>query len=179
MSRNNLELKKPSEINNDHQTLNNVNENHYSWNFIKLDFEKYIQFNNWNNLTLGLSLEGVYSSKKKFKSKVESKETGEVFDIELFPLDYLTTPQFLPFWNSERYLSTFHTASSYLAFGLDPIFYLTKKLHLRFPFYLYNYFFQNSSSQTNTEKLEINPNLFSEFFINNGIHLVNETPFFQ
>ena len=106
------------------------------------------------------------------------KETQEKFDIELFPLEFLTSPQFLQFWNSERFLSTFHTASSYIAIGLDPIFYLTKKLLLRFPFYLYNYFFENSNREADTIKLKINPNFFSEFFINNGLRLVYKTPLF-
>ena len=59
--------------------------------------------------------------------------------------------------------------------GLDPIFHLTKKLQLRFPFYIYDYFFENSTSATNTENLKINPNFFSKYFISNGIHLVYET----
>ena len=103
------------------------------------------------------------------------KETGEELDIDLYPLDILTSPHFFPFWNSERFLSTFHTASSYIAMGLDPIFHLTKKLQLRFPFYIYDYFFENSTSATNTENLKINPNFFSKYFISNGIHLVYET----
>lgn len=178
ISKHKLALNKPSELNTGYQTLNATKENPYAWNYAKLDFEKYIHFKHCNWFTFGLELEAVYSSKKHFKSSLVAKETGEKFDIELYPLDFLTTPQFLPFWDSERFLSAFHTASSYIAIGLDPIFHLTKKLQLRFPFYLYNYFFENSNREADTIKMKINPNFFSEFFINNGLHLVYKTPLF-
>lgn len=178
MSKHNLALNTPSKLDDGFQTINSTKDIAYAWNYAKLDFEKYIRFNNMDRITLGLELEAVYSSKKHFKSRLVAKETGEEFDIDLYPLDFLTSPQFFPFWNSERFLSTFHTASSYIALGLDPIFHLTKKLHLRFPFYVYNYFFEDSTVQPDSNKLKINPNLFSEFFINNAVHLVYETPFF-
>ena len=175
ISKHNLAINIPYTLKEGYQILNSKKDNHYSWNYAKLDFEKYIHFNHFKPLTLGFKLEAVYFSKKNFKSKLVVKETGEELDIDLYPLDILTSPQFFPFWNSERFLSTFHTASSYIAMGLDPIFHLTKKLQLRFPFYIYNYFFENSTSATNTENLKINPNFFSKYFISNGIHLVYET----
>jgi hypothetical protein len=159
-----LTFNKPSELNTGYQTLNATKENPYAWNYAKLDFEKYIHFKHCNWFTFGLELEAVYSSKKHFKSSLVAKETGEKFDIELYPLDFLTTPQFLPFRDSERFLFTFHTASSYIAIGLDPIFHLIKKLQLRFPFYLYNYFFENSNREADTIKMKINPNFFFRIF---------------
>ncbi len=55
----------------------------------------------------------------------------------------------------------------------------TKKLHLRFPFYVYNYFFEESTPQTDSNILKINPNLLSKFYLNNGVHLVYETSLFH
>ena len=61
-------------------------------------------------------------------------------------------------------------------YWLRPHFSSHKKLKLRFPFYLYNYFFENSNREADSIKLKINPNFISEFFINNGLHLVYKTP---
>lgn len=178
MSKHNLVSNTSSEPNSGSQVLNISQDNVYSWNYAKLDFEKYMHFKQCKWFTLGMELEAVYSDKKHFKTNLLIKETGEIFDFDLFPLDFLTSPQFLPFWNSERFLSTFHTASSYVAVGTNPILHLTEKLQLRLPFYVYNYFFENSGLVLDTQKLKINPNLFSEFFINNGLHLVYKTSLF-
>lgn len=178
MSKHNLISNTSSETNSESQVLNISQDNIYRWNYAKLDFEKYIPFKQCKWFTLGLKLEAVYSSKISFKTTLLVKEAEEISNFDLFPLDFLTSPQFLPFWNSERFLSTFHTASSYVAIGTNPIFHLTEKLQLRFPFYVNNYFFENSHLEVNTQKLKINPNLFTEFFINNGLHLVYKTSLF-
>jgi NTE family protein len=178
MSKHNLVSNTSSNLNSGFHVLNISQDNVYTWNYAKLDFEKYIPFKQYKWFTLGIVLEAVYSSKKNFTTTLQVKETGEIFDSDLFSLDFLTSPQFLPFWNSERFLSTFHTASSYVAVGINPIFHLTEKLQLRWPFYAYNYFFENSDLEVDSQKLKLNPNLFSEFFINNGLHLVYKTPLF-
>jgi NTE family protein len=178
MSKHNLVSNTSSNLNSGFHVLNISQDNVYTWNYAKLDFEKYIPFKQYKWFTLGIELEAVYSSKKNFTTTLQVKETGEIFDSDLFSLDFLTSPQFLPFWNSERFLSTFHTASSYVAVGINPIFHLTEKLQLRWPFYAYNYFFENSDLEVDSQKLKLNPNLFSEFFINNGLHLVYKTPLF-
>lgn len=175
-----LSLSPPPFFNKGFKLSPNNKVNTYNWEFIKLEYEKYFNFSQARFLSLGLEIEAAYSSEKKFKTNLINLENDKVVDMNMFVLDFLTSPQFLPFWNSERYLSTNHTASSYLALGLHPIVHISKKLQLRFPFYIYNYFFQKSETATpSTEnKLKINPNLFSEYLINNGVHLVYKTPLF-
>ena len=178
LSKHKLAINTFDESNFDYQTLNSSKTNRYAWNYAKLELEKYVHFKRLKWFDLGLELEAVYSSKKDFKSSFIAKETGDEYKINLFPLSFLTTPQFFPFWNSERFLSTFHIASSYVALGVQPIIHINKKMHLRFPTYFYNYFFDEFETEANNDTLKINPNLFSEFFVNNGIHLVYQTPFF-
>ena len=85
---------------------------------------------------MGIELEAVYSNKKHFKSIVKVKETEEQKEFDLYALDFLTTPQNLSLWNSERFLSRFQTTFSYIAMGINPIFQLSEKLKLRYPFCL-------------------------------------------
>ena len=150
----------------------------YDWNFVKLEYLKYVNFKKPSWLSTGLEIEASFSSKKNFRSTLIEQKSRGSFDINIFPLDFLTAPQFLPFWNSESYLSSNHTASSYVALGFDPIIHLNKKLQLRFPFYVYDYFFQEApvTKAALDTKMEINPNLFTEYFINNGVHLIYKTP---